>query len=158
MNFEILGEITEIETIAIGAAIRDLPRLKKLCGKGRWRKMKGIALVVGRAGAYAKPSCTGTKRTESVRWSSSESGILIEDTVTKTSEAKRAFAVCVRNAGYEASLELHKIYTVLPHAEAEKESDIRVIDESGEDYLFPSDWFVPIDVPDEVEASLLEAS
>ncbi len=78
--------------------------------------------------------------------------------MTKPSEAKRAFAVCVRNAGYEASLELHKIYAVLPDAEAEKESDIRVIDESGEDYLYPADWFVPIDVPDEVEASLLEAS
>ena len=78
--------------------------------------------------------------------------------MTKTSEAKRTFAVCVRNTGYEASLELHKIYAVLPDAEAEKESDIRVIDESGEDYLYPADWFVPIDVPDEVEASLLEAS
>ncbi len=78
--------------------------------------------------------------------------------MTKTSEAKRAFAVCVRNAGYEASLELHKIYTVLPDAEAEKDGDTRVIDESGEDYLYPADWFVPIDVPDAVEASLLEAT
>ena len=78
--------------------------------------------------------------------------------MTKASEAKRVFAVCVRNAGYEASLELHKIYAVLPDAEAKKEDDIRVIDESGEDYLYPADWFVPIDVPDEVEASLLEAS
>ncbi len=78
--------------------------------------------------------------------------------MTKTSEANRAFAVCVRNAGYEASLELHKIYALLPDAEAEKESDIRIIDESGEDYLYPADGFVPIDVPDEVEASLLEAS
>ena len=78
--------------------------------------------------------------------------------MTKTSEANRAFAVCVRNTGYAASLELHKIYAVLPDAEAEKESDILVIDESGEDYLYPADWFVPIDVPDEVEASLLEAS
>ena len=107
---------------------------------------------------YARPSCTGTRHTESVRWSSNDSGILIEKIVTKPSEEKRAFAVCVRNAGYEASLELHKIYAVLPDDEAEKEGDIRVVDESGEDYLFPSDWFVPIDAPDEVEASLLEAS
>lgn len=62
--------------------------------------------------------------------------------MTKTSEANRLFAVCVRNAGCEASLEPHKIYAVLPDAEAEKESDIRVIDESGEDYLYPADWFV----------------
>lgn len=50
MNFEILGEITDIETIAIGAAIRDLPRLQKLYGRGRWRKMKGTALVRLRSG------------------------------------------------------------------------------------------------------------
>jgi hypothetical protein len=44
MNFEILGEIREVETIAIGASIRDLARLRKVYGPGRWRKVKGIAL------------------------------------------------------------------------------------------------------------------
>ncbi len=79
--------------------------------------------------------------------------------MSESSEAtKRSFAVCVRNVGYEASLELHKIYPVLQDAEAENESDVRIIDESGEDYLYPSEWFVPIEVPDAVEASLLEAS
>ena len=78
--------------------------------------------------------------------------------MTKRSDAKRVFTVCVRNAGYEASLELHKIYQVVPDAEAEKDDDIRVIDESGEGYLYPGDWFVLIDVPDEVEASFPEAS
>ena len=73
--------------------------------------------------------------------------------MTLPNETKRVFAVCVRNAGYEASLERHKIYAVLPDAEAEKEHDIRVIDESGEGYLYPAEWFVPIDVPNEVEAS-----
>lgn len=76
--------------------------------------------------------------------------------MTQPSEAKRFFAVCVRNPGYEASLERHKIYAVLCDAEAEKEHDIRVIDESGEGYLYPAEWFVPIDVPDQVAASLLE--
>lgn len=76
--------------------------------------------------------------------------------MTNPNEVKRVFAVCVRNAGYEASLELHKIYAVLSDAEAEKEHDIRVIDESGEGYLYPAEWFVPIDVPDEVEASLVD--
>lgn len=56
------------------------------------------------------------------------------------------------------AMEQHKIYAVLPDAEAEKEHDVRVIDESGEDYLYPADWFVLIDVPDMVEASLLDAS
>ena len=74
------------------------------------------------------------------------------------STQERSFVVCVRNEGYEASLELHKIYRVLPDPDAEKEGDIRVVDESGEDYLYPVDWFVPIEVPDAVQASLSEAS
>jgi len=53
-SFEILGEITEIEAIAIGSSIRDLPRLQKNYGKGRWRKMKGIALIRLRNGKVVK--------------------------------------------------------------------------------------------------------
>jgi hypothetical protein len=68
------------------------------------------------------------------------------------------FAVCVRNDGYEASLERNKIYVVLADAEAEREGDLRVLDESGEDYLYPGDWFVALDVPEAVKASLLKAS
>ena len=49
-NFEVVGDITTIETIAVGTAIHDLPRLKRLYGKGRWRKMKGQALVRLRSG------------------------------------------------------------------------------------------------------------
>lgn len=45
MNFEIIGEITRIEIIATGNAIRDVNRLRKFYGKGRWRKLKGIADV-----------------------------------------------------------------------------------------------------------------
>ena len=45
MSFEVIGEITDVETIAVGKAIRELKRLQKQYGKGRWRKMKGIALV-----------------------------------------------------------------------------------------------------------------
>ena len=45
MPFEIVGEITRIQTIAVGRSIRNLPRLRKLYGRGRWRKLKGVALV-----------------------------------------------------------------------------------------------------------------
>jgi len=68
------------------------------------------------------------------------------------------FAVCVNNADYPASLELHKIYRVLPDADAEADGDVRVIDESGEDYLYPSEYFVPIDLPRAVEESFLRAA
>ncbi len=67
-------------------------------------------------------------------------------------------AVCVRNDGYEASLERNKIYTVLPDDEAERDGDLRVIDESGEDYLFSADRFVAIEVPATVRASLLKSA
>jgi hypothetical protein len=70
----------------------------------------------------------------------------------------KRFAVCVRNRGYEASLERNKIYVVLPDRDAEKEGDVRVVDESGEDYLYPADWFVAVEVPKTVQASLLKAS
>jgi hypothetical protein len=68
------------------------------------------------------------------------------------------FVVCVNNAEYPASLELHKIYRVLPDEDAAVDGDIRVIDESGEDYLYPSEWFVLIELPQVVEESLLRAA
>ncbi len=45
MNFEVVGDITDVETFAIGASIRELPRLRRVYGAGRWRKRKGVALV-----------------------------------------------------------------------------------------------------------------
>ena len=45
VRFEVLGEVTDIETIAVGRSIRDLPRLRKAYGSGRWRKMKGVATI-----------------------------------------------------------------------------------------------------------------
>ena len=68
------------------------------------------------------------------------------------------FVVCVNNADHPASLELHKIYRVLPDEDAAVDGDIRVIDESGEDYLYPAEWFVPIELPQAVEKSLLQAA
>ena len=73
-------------------------------------------------------------------------------------KSPRRFAVCIRNEGYEASLERHKIYLVLPDPGAQKDGDIRIVDESGEDYLYPADWFVAVVVPKAVEESLLQAS
>ena len=68
------------------------------------------------------------------------------------------FAVCIDNADYPASLELHKIYRVIPDEDAARDGDLRVIDESGEDYLYPDAYFVIIDLPQEVEKSLLRAA
>ena len=51
------------------------------------------------------------------------------------------FVICIDNSEYPASLELHKIYCVLPDKDSQSDGDMRVIDESGEDYLFPADYF-----------------
>ena len=76
----------------------------------------------------------------------------------KKNESTSQFVVCINNEGYPASLELHKIYRVIPDKNAAADDDIRVIDESGEDYLYPASYFVPIKVPAAVEESLLRAS
>ena len=76
----------------------------------------------------------------------------------KDAAARRQFVVCVDNDGSEASLERNKIYVVLPDKDAETDGDLRVVDESGDDYLFSGDRFVAIDVPAAVKASLLKAS
>lgn len=68
------------------------------------------------------------------------------------------FAVCINNADYPASLELHKIYRVLPDEDAAADGDLRVIDESGEDYLYPADWFVEMELPETVAQSFLRAA
>jgi len=54
MPFEIVGEITQIQTIAVGSSIRGLQRLRRLYGRGRWRKLKGVALVRLRSGTIRK--------------------------------------------------------------------------------------------------------
>ncbi len=57
------------------------------------------------------------------------------------------YVLCVRNEKYPASLEARKIYECVPDSQAEAHGQIRVIDESGEDYLYPQDLFLPIEIP-----------
>ena len=95
------------------------------------------------------------KRMASARRKSSES-----DTSTKSrgAQAGVGFVVCVRNEGYEASLERNKIYLQLKDKEAAADGDIRVVDESGEDYFYSKDRFVPVvDLPEIVKASVRES-
>jgi len=68
------------------------------------------------------------------------------------------FAICLNNSGYKASLELHKIYRIVPDQDAASDGDIRIVDESGEDYLYPARWFVPVRLPLPVRQSLLKAA
>jgi hypothetical protein len=65
-----------------------------------------------------------------------------------------AFAICVQNEGYEASLELRKLYPVLDDDFGSQHGMIRVVDESGEDYLFPNEYFVRVSLPQAVTKQL----
>jgi hypothetical protein len=60
---------------------------------------------------------------------------------------KGRFAICVSNDEYPASLELHKVYRVLPDKDAETDGDLRVVDESGDDYLYPAEYFLLVELP-----------
>lgn len=71
---------------------------------------------------------------------------------------KALYVVCISNRGYQASLVSRRIYQSLPDPEAAKRSLIRVVDETGEDYLYPSKMFVAIDIPQAVEKTFKKAS
>jgi len=68
------------------------------------------------------------------------------------------FAVCLNNEDYKASLEVGKLYRVIPDKEAESHGLIRVIDESGEDYAFSAKRFSPVELPQKAEKALLAAA
>ena len=76
-------------------------------------------------------------------------------TVSTTSVTK--LVVCVTNTGYEASLERRKIYSLLADSEAKKHKLVRVIDESGEDYLYPDSFFVAVTLPPATRLAVLAA-
>ena len=71
----------------------------------------------------------------------------------KSNKGER-FALCVRNEGYPASLEPRKLYAILQDAAAAKHSLVRVIDESGEDYLYPAGYFIALRLPANVKLAL----
>ena len=76
----------------------------------------------------------------------------------RTSKSEVRFAVCIKNKGYEASLELGKLYRVIPDQRAENHGYLRIVDESGEDYGYAADRFFAIDVPKPLEKVLLKTA
>ncbi len=68
------------------------------------------------------------------------------------------FVVCLNNDGYAASLEVGKLYQIVPDKDAEKLGGLRVIDEDGEDYFYDSEMFCPLQVPPVVAQTLISAS
>ena len=74
------------------------------------------------------------------------------------SKNSRAFFLCIKNRGYAASLRVRTVYRALSDPEAEAHGMLRIIDELGEDYLFPATFFVPIEVPKAAELAFAGAA
>lgn len=108
MCFEIIGELSAVETIAPGSGIRELARLRKFHGRGRWRKRKGVARV------------------------------RLIDGVTVLAELH----------WHEATAD----------AQAAKHGQLRVVDESGEDYLYPEEFFLTVELPQSLRRRVLQAA
>ena len=96
------------------------------------------------------------KRTASVG-ASSRSSSRSSTNMKKSGKAKARFAVCIKNKGYEASLDIGKLYRIVPDREAKKRGYLRIIDESGSDYGYAADRFFAIAVPKPLEKALVRA-
>ena len=73
-------------------------------------------------------------------------------------KATKRLVICVDNSGYEVSLERRKIYVSIPDAKAERLGHLRVIDESGSDYLYPKGAFVEATLPQSIRRAVLHAA
>jgi hypothetical protein len=144
--FEILGTTVDIETIAAGREIRELRRLQKAYGHGRWRNARELLGFGSSMAGSTQRKSTGTKRTALGARSSRSSRSL--------RDARRTFVVCLSNDGYAASLEVRKIYAALADATAMKLGLLRVIDESGDDYLYPSEQFGKVELPPRIAKAI----
>jgi hypothetical protein len=134
-----------------------LKRLLRRYGKGEWRKKKGIASV---------RLLNGTLHKVEIHWYEAH-GIGKKETKIKyfldwgmkrASRSRVRFVVCIKNKGYEASLERRKFYQLVSDPDTERQGYLRVIDESGEDYGYSADRFLSIAVPKPVKKALLKAA
>jgi hypothetical protein len=73
-------------------------------------------------------------------------------------KTEHQFVICVQNEGYPASLELWKVYRILPDKKAAQHKLVRIVDESGEDYLYDQGWFIPIKLPPAAKEAMLAAA
>ena len=156
-SFDVVGKIDQIQVIAVGRKIRELERLKRIYGPGRWKKLKGFATVrlpdgktPPRRGTLVRGAWSWPCRTEDQETDRTHQ-------VKKTRNGSRYF-LCIKNRGFRVSLVVRRAYRVLPDAAAEKHGLLRVIDESGEDYLYPESFFVALDLPQSAQKALAQTT
>lgn len=150
MFFRIVGHISDVETIASGKGIREARRLRRAYGGRRWKKLKGTAVIELADGTMCHAEVHCTKPTASALGSSSSNAFW----KLNTKKTETQFVVCVKNKGYSASLELRKLYQAISDERAAKLHQLRIVDESGEDYLYPEGYFVPVQLPQAVERAV----
>ena len=154
MDFQIVSEIRDPETIAIGSGIRELARLRRAYGPGRWRKRKGTATdrTIGRPDSHRRGALVRSERDRQTRVQDQTLPGLRPCTSSTGSPS------APRNDGYPASLEVRRVYPVLVDPGAAADGFVRVVDGSGEDYLYPESYFIAIEVPRAAEALFQAAS
>jgi hypothetical protein len=118
----------------------------------RWRKMKGLAPI---------RLATGAIRSAELHWyeATASGGKVRRSNASLTNgmkgeQLRSKFVLCIRNGGSD-DLEVRKLYQVFPDPTAAHDGYARVIDESGEDYLYPSEYFVPVRLPAAASKALL---
>ena len=148
----------QVETLAVGSRIREIARLRKVYGRGRWRKRKGIAKVRLSDGSLHVAEIRWYEATGLGRKEFKIKRLFLVLTMRKLNRAASRFVICVDNKGYRVSLEKRKIYVAVRDAVALKHGQIRVIDESREDYLYPKSLFLPITVPTSLRKAILKAA
>ena len=142
----IVSDIEIIENIAVSDSIRNLRRLRRTYGGRRWRKIKGSAQV---------ELLNGEIRLAELHWYEAHGIGKREIKDQKVVRLMMRFAICIDNDGYEASLELRKVYQVVAPEKNDPKDYIRVIDESGEDYLYYKKSFEVLELPQRTERKVL---
>jgi hypothetical protein len=151
VKFDVVGKIEQVETIAAGPSVKVRSFLRKTYGRGRWRKLKGIATVRLPNGNLRRVELHLVRGPRHRQTGLQDQGLLGQ---AMKRQAKQ-FALCLENAGNEASLILGKVYRILPDARAAKDDLVRIVDESGDDYLFDRDQFAFVDFPQAVRKKIL---
>jgi len=144
MDFQIVGALEAVETIAEGSGIRDLAMLRKRFGLGKWRKKKGIASDAKRGWHYGEGRSALVRGARHWPGQGQDEGMVMK------------FVVCVSRDGFgdfsADDLTLGRLYEVV--TPPDKPGMVRIIDDSGEDYLYPASMFDTVEVPEPTAARL----
>lgn len=127
-------------------------------GKARWRKKKGVATITLEDGTIHQAELHWYEASGLGRKEVKIKYLLDQEGSMKAQQTHTMFVICVNNTEYTAALELRKIYQVIPDETAATHGLVRVIDESGKDYLYPTSYFIPVSFPPSIQDAILRAA